>query len=334
MLKDRFSVGSGKRGKPVIYLTVAVILLLLPLFIRSSFYLHVFIMTFIFIIVTSSLRLISTSGQISIGHAGFMSIGAYTSGIIAKDVGLSPWLSIIIGAVFTMIIGFLVGITTARVRGIYFSMVTLFFGATILAVNQIFSKYTGGYSGIGNIPPLFKTGSKLPYYYCFLMITIVSLLILYRLEFSRIGKNWKAVAQSHSIASSIGINEARQRALALAIGCLFVGLAGATYAHYFLVLTQNAFGFLVSLNLMVYMLVGGIASFNGPIVGTAILVIIPQVFRNLKDYVPYITAGILLIVLFIMPKGLTGLPEQVRIWIRARKEKSLAVKEEVNDSNS
>jgi branched-chain amino acid transport system permease protein len=97
------------------------------------------------------------------------------------------------------------------------------------------------------------------------------------------------------------------------------------------VLSQNTFGFLVSLNLMVYMLVGGIASFFGPMVGTAILVIIPQVFRNLKDYVPFISAGILLIVLFTMPKGLTGLPEQIWTWIRTRKEKMGITKEETND---
>jgi branched-chain amino acid transport system permease protein len=321
MGKKRFSV----RGIPkfTIYVGIIVILLLLPLFIKSPYHLHILIMTFIYIIATSSLRLLAISGQISVGHAGFMSIGAYMSGVVAKELGWTPWVTIPLGGVATMVVAILVGYPFTRLRAIYFSLVSLFFGVGILAVNSVFERYTGGYSGLQLIPPLFAA-SKLPYYYFFLLLTSLSLLVLYRLEFCRVGLTWKAIGQSHLVAPSVGINEAGQRVLALAVGCFFVGIAGAGYAHYNLVIAHETFGMLASVNLLVYVLVGGIGSFAGPIVGTAVLIIIPEFFRGLKEFLPYIFAGIMLIVLFLMPQGLAGLPQQVRSWfIERRKRKAV-----------
>lgn len=140
---------------------------------------------------------------------------------------------------------------------------------------------------------------------------------MHRLEFSRLGLTWKAIAQSYSVASSIGINESGQRILCFAIGSLFAGLAGALFAHYYLVLSHDSFGFMQSIYLYIYMIVGGVNFFSGPIVGTAVLIIIPDIFRNLKEYVPFVFAGIMLIVLFVMPQGLVGLP--IQIWSRIDK---------------
>ncbi len=309
-----------KLTKPITYIAIIVILFLLPLFMTSTYYLHIFIITFIYIIVTSSLRLIATSGQISLGHAGFMSIGAYMSGVLAKLLGWTPWLTMPLGGIVTMAVAILVGYPFTRARVTYFTVVSLFFGIGILAINQILEKFTGGYSGIAGIPSLFGT-SKVPYYYFFLALTSLSLLILYRFEFCRVGLTFKAISQSYSVASSVGINEAGQRVLALAIGCFFVGIAGAGYAHYNLLLGHETFSLLASINLIVYMLVGGLGSFAGPIIGTAVLIIIPELFRNLKDYVPFIFSAILLIVLFLMPQGLAGLPEQIRSSIAKRRQR-------------
>jgi branched-chain amino acid transport system permease protein len=331
-IKEQLFSLNVKKGKLAVYFAVAIILVLLPLVIKSSFYLHIFILAFLFIILTSSVRLILISGQFSLCHAGFMCIGSYTSALIARDAGISPWLSIFIGALTAALVAFLIAIPFVRVRGIYFAMITLFFGLGVLAFVQIFSKWTGGYAGIGNIPAFFPTVSKIPYYYFFLAATIVCLLILFRLEFSRIGQNWKAVAQSHDIASSIGINVARQRAFVFAIGNLFAGFVGALYAHYFLSIAQLGFSSSVSFNIIVYALVGGIGSFYGPTIGAAVLVMIPAMFRQLNYYVPFIIAGIILIVLFLMPKGITGLPNQIENWMQKRRQEkmdAIKIKEEV-----
>jgi branched-chain amino acid transport system permease protein len=151
-----------------------------------------------------------------------------------------------------------------------------------------------------------------PYYYFFLGLALVSIIALYRFEFSRIGTNLKAIAQSHLVASSVGINEGRYRILAVGVGCFFVGLAGASYAHYNLVLSCSSFNFLATLWLVMYVLIGGIDNFFGPIIGTFILIFIPEFFRETKMYSPYISAGILLIVVYLMPGGLVSLPQLIR----------------------
>jgi branched-chain amino acid transport system permease protein len=144
---------------------------------------------------------------------------------------------------------------------------------------------------------------------------LICLAIMYRLEHSRIGLTWKAVAQSYTVASSIGINEAWQRILCLGVSCTFAAIAGVAYAHYFALLTQETFSFNTSINVFIYMTVGGSGLFAGPILGTAVLLIIPELFRSLREYVPFIFAGILLIVLFLMPQGLAGLPAQLIGWL-------------------
>jgi branched-chain amino acid transport system permease protein len=296
-----------------------IILLLLPVFIESLYLIHIFIITLIYIIAASSLRFIAISGQLSLGHAAFMSIGAYTAGVFGKQLGWLPWITMPLGALGTMAVGILVGYPFTRLRALYFSMVSLFFGIGILAVNSAFVKFTGGTASITGIPSLFA-GSKVPNYYFFLGLTVFSLLILHRFESCRIGATLKTIAQSHMIASSVGINESGYRVLALAIGCFFAGLAGAAYAHYNLVLSQSAFNLLASINILIYVLVGGTGSFAGPVIGTTILIIIPELFRVLKQFAPYLFVGILLIVIFAMPEGLAGLHKQIKSALAKRRE--------------
>ncbi len=208
----------------------------------------------------------------------------------------------------------LLGFPFARLRALYYAMGSLFFGIGVLQVIYALGEVTGGYSGLVGIKPLF-VGSKLPYYYFFLGLTLASIIALYRFEFSRIGTTLKAIAQSHVVASSVGINEGWYRILAVGVGCFFVGLAGAGYAHYNLVLSSSSFNFMATLWLVMYVLIGGINSFAGPIIGTIILIIIPEFFRDLKMYAPFVNAAILGIVVYLMPQGLVSLPQMVRSWL-------------------
>ena len=135
----------------------------------------------------------------------------------------------------------------------------------------------------------------------------------------------KAIDQSYLVASSVGINEARYRVLVLAVGCFFVGLAGAVYGHYVRALSYTSFDMLATLWLFMYALIGGIGSFAGPIIGTAFLIIIPEFARDLKMYTPYVAAALLLIVVYVIPQGLVGLPEVIRSWyIERRKVKRVS----------
>jgi branched-chain amino acid transport system permease protein len=309
------SLGKQRKGIITVFIcaAIAIALFALPKLGLSIYYMHTLIGVFIWIIVANSLRLLNLSGQGSIGHVAFMAIGAYTSAILAKYLGWSPWITMPIGIVVTGVVAFLVAIPFTRVRGIYFTMVSLFFGILVLSVDQVFNKWTGGYSGLSAIPYLFKY-DKIPYYYFCLALLVICLGIMYRLEHSRIGLTWKAVSQSYSVASSIGINEVRQRIVCLVVSACFAGAAGVAYAHYYTILTTETFSFNQSITVFVYMMVGGVGLFAGPMAGTIALLVIPELLRSLREYVPFVYAGILLIVLFLMPQGLAGLPAQ--LWQR------------------
>lgn len=321
------SEASSKAGRITLTKIIGILcavafLVLLPLFVHKTYLLHVFILTLIYIIATSSLRLITTSGQMPLAHATFMGIGAYAAAIPAKWLGWPVWVTIPLGGVVAMAIGVFIGYPFARLRALYYAMANLFFGTGILYFIFTFGIWTGSYSGLSGVTPLFLA-PKIYYYYFFLGITALCLAVLYRFEFCRIGTNLKAVSQSYSLASSVGINEAGYRVLAVAVGCFFVGIAGAFYAHYNLTISYTSFNLNATLWLFMYVSIGGLNSFLGPIIGTALLIVVPEIFRELKQYVPYISAVILLIVVYGMPDGLVGIPEMIRSRLRRSRAAAL-----------
>jgi branched-chain amino acid transport system permease protein len=315
------AAGRSKWTKPAIFAGLVVIIALLPLPISSSYVLHILILTFIYTIVALSLRAINISGQFPLAQAAFMGMGAYVAAMVSKWLGWSPWLTIPLGALASAGIGMLTGYPFARLRALYYALGSLFLGIGLMSIIAAGGAWTGGYSGLTGIAPLFPIGtSKVAYYYFFLGLALLSILALYRFEFSRIGINMKAIDQSHVVASSVGINEGWYRVLAVGVGCFFAGLAGAGYAHYNLVISPSSFNFMVTLWLVMYVLIGGIDSFAGPIIGTAILFLIPEFSRDLKIYSPFISASILLIVVFLMPKGLVSLPGIIKSAFTERKK--------------
>ncbi len=308
-------------------LLLLVILFLVPVIVgRRPYVLHVGVMVLLNIIMVSSLRTIFLSGQISVAHAAFVGCGAYFAGVLAKQFALAPWITIPAGAVMAMVLGVLLGIPFTRVRAIYFAMVSLFGGIFLVDLIRVARTWTGGGTGLSKIPPLAQSfvGQKVPYYYCTLALTIVCLIILWRIEHSRVGMTWKAIAQSHLVASSVGINEAFYRVLALAVGCFFAGLAGAWYAHFNMTLSPDSYGFLASIFLVMYMLVGGHKSFAGPIIGAGLLYSIPEIFRRLGTAAPLVLGVVMLIVVYLMPEGLAGLYDQLKGQLLKSREERVA----------
>jgi branched-chain amino acid transport system permease protein len=308
-----------RSAKPALLLALIIIIALLPPFLGDSYMVHVLILTFIYIVTGVSFRTISISGQFSIAHAAFMGIGAYAAGMASKWLNLPPWLTLPMGGIAAMVIGMAFNYPFSRLRAIYYAMGSLFFGVVIINVISVGGDLTGSYSGLTGIHPIFA--SRVSYYYLFMGLALFSIIALHRFEFSRIGWTLKAVAQSHLVASSVGINEGWYRILAVGVGSFFVGLVGAAYAHYNMVISPSSFNLGATLWICMYVLIGGIYSFAGPIIGTAILVIVPEFFRSLKTYAPYISAAILIIIVYLMPEGLAGLPHLVRSGLTRRRER-------------
>jgi branched-chain amino acid transport system permease protein len=307
-----------KAVKMASYAFFIILLCLAPLF-MGSYHIHLAILVLIYIILTSSLRTIYISGQLSLGHAAFVGIGAYTSAILAMRLDWMPWGTILLGGLAAMVAGILIGLPFSRLRAMYFTMASLFLGIMITSLIAVFPELTQSYTGLMSIPRLFGF-PKEPYYYFFLVLALVTLLVLFRIEHSRVGMTFKAVAQSHLAAASIGISETRIRILALGIGCFFAGIAGAGYAHYSTFIAPTDFALMPSIYLLVYLIVGGTGSFAGPIVGAIVLVLIPYLMGGFKGFAPFFLAGALIIVIFLIPQGLISLPSRTKLWISKLRE--------------
>lgn len=311
-----------KLGKNLGFALLIILIFVVPIFIKSQYYLHVLILCAINIILASSLRAITTTGQISLGHAGFMSIGAYTSAILAMKLGLSTYAALVLGGVAAMVVAAIIAYPVTRVRTVYFAMLTLFLGEVIRLVMTEGRAITAGTSGLMNIPHLdnilllglysINFATKLPNLYFILVLMLITLLFLYSIDRSYIGITFKAVSQDDSLAASTGINVARFKAMIFYTGCFFAGLAGSFYAHYMSVLTPDSFGLFYSIYILIYVIVGGQGRFSGAIIGALILTLIPEIFRVLKEYQPYIFVVVLYLVVFLLPGGLVDLPGLIR----------------------
>jgi branched-chain amino acid transport system permease protein len=312
--KSRRWAGPGSLG------LIVIVLALLPLVISGSYYMHVLILAFVYVVVSSGFRTISISGQFNIAQGAFMGIGAYAAAIPSVWLGWPPWVTIPLGAVAATIVGMAIAYPFARLRAVYYAMGTLFLGYVIMNLITAGGKTTGMSTGLGGVQPLFS--SRTSYYYMGLALMLVSLVCMYRFEFSRIGVKMKAVAQSHQVAASVGIGERRNRIIAVGFGAFFTGLLGAFYCHYQGVASPSSYGLGATLWIIMYVLVGGLYSFWGPAVGVGILLIIPEFFfRDLKGYLPYVTAAILLLIAFTMPNGVVGLVNAARARISQRRGK-------------
>jgi branched-chain amino acid transport system permease protein len=140
---------------------------------------------------------------------------------------------------------------------------------------------------------------------------VVTLLILYAIESSRIGLTFLSIQQSDSLAESLGVNSSGFRVLAFGIGCFFAGIGGSFYSHFFSAINPSSFGFLLSIYIFIYMVVGGMQRFSGPMIGAFILTLIPELSRGFKEYEPSVFAGILLLVIFFLRGGLVSLPQRI-----------------------
>jgi branched-chain amino acid transport system permease protein len=289
---------------------VLIVLALLPLLISGSYYMHVLILAFVYVVVSSSFRTISISGQFNIAQGAYMGIGGYAAGLCSVWLHWSPWATIPIGAVAAAIVGSALAYPFARLRTVYYAMGTLFLGYVVINLFTVGGKLTGSSTGLAGIHPLFH--NRTYYYYVFLGFMIVCLACMYRFEFSRTGVTMKAIAQSHLVAASVGINERRIRILAVGFGSFFTGLMGALYCHYQGVASPSSFGLSATLWIIMYVLVGGLNSFWGPSIGVVILMIVPEFFRDLKGYLPYLWASVLLIIAFTLPEGIAGIPTLIK----------------------
>lgn len=292
------------------WLFLLVILLVLPFIFTNSFHRHIIIIITIHSILALSLNLCTGFvGQLSIGHNGFVAIGAYTAALLSLNWGTSFWLGLIAAGLVSFLVGLIVGLPTMRVSGIYLGMVTLGM-AEIIRLLALNSDFTRGPMGLPGIPAITIFGQPLfdllHIYFVGAAILFLVVLFVTNLIDSRIGDAFIAIRADELAARAMGIPVSMYKVLAFGISGAIAGIGGAFYAHYLSFVDPSAFNLDLSFLLLMMVIVGGLASIPGAIIGAVLMTIIPEMFRFVEDYRLIIYGLIMIGMVIFRPQGILG----------------------------
>ncbi|OGO75621.1 MAG: hypothetical protein A3K45_01035 [Chloroflexi bacterium RIFOXYC12_FULL_59_14] len=315
-IKQRLDVipaGQKRTIKAGNWVVLLAVLFLLPQFL-GSYLTEVTNNVGIFVLMGLGLNIVvGFAGLLDLGYVAFFAIGAYTMAVMtstgALGVGVSFWLALPVSVTAAIIAGVLLGTPVLRMRGDYLAIVTLGFGEIIriLANSDMLKSFLGGAQGILNIPKPEFMGTALiqpgQLYYVVLAGCLLAAFVSWRLSRSRLGRQWMALREDEDVAEAMGINLVKTKLLAFAIGAAFSGLAGAIFASKLTSIFPHSFNLLISINVLSLIIVGGMGSLPGVVVGALILVGLPELLREFAEY-RYLMYGALLIVMMLAkPEG-------------------------------
>jgi branched-chain amino acid transport system permease protein len=326
-----------KRGlaKILLWVAIVVVVFLMPQLLSGNrYWLTVLGLLAINILMVSSLRSITLINEISLGQVGFAIVGAYTHATLMMKGGMSFWPSLILSGLLAALVALLLAYPFLKVKGIYFSILTLLTAETFRLVAYYWTSLTGGSLGLTGVPGPgtqsvpFAGGidfeSPENYYYVAVGVVLIALLILYYVERAYISFPWRAIKDDNTLAGAVGMNVIGYKTVNFVLAAFMAGISGALFAsfqHNLSPDTTSRFGVTMSIYLLVYMVVGGKNYFIGPLVGTTVLTLLSENTRSMQEYQPMITGAIAILVMIFLPMGLVGLPAQIRNWRRARRLK-------------
>jgi len=300
----------------------AIALLTLPLWLASPYHLHVVIMAGIFTVLALSLNLLlGYTGQLSLGHAGFFGIGAYTSALLALKADRSFWIGLPSAALAAGLAGWGIGRLALKLRGAYFVLVTISFAGVVSLVSINWMELTNGPLGLPGVPPpeLFGVAlrTKAAYYYVVLLATVLAYLVCHRLVHSRLGRAFLALRENEPLAESVGVDPVRTLVAAAVVSAAMAGVAGSLYAHYVRFVSPEVFLFGYTVTMVIMVVAGGKGTLLGPVVGALLFTALPEALREAMDWQWQMLAyGIVLVLLvFFLPRGIV--PAVERAWQRS-----------------
>ena len=287
-----------------IVLTFAVVQVLRNMEIISSYHEITLALICINVILAASLNLITGfTGQFSLGHAGFMSIGAYTCGIILVNypTTLGFIIGLFAGGIAAAIVGVLIGIPTLRLKGDYLAIATLGM-AEIIRVVFLNLEITNGAAGLAGIP-------RFANWWWLFFFAVITVVIINNFLKSSQGRACIAIREDEIAAESMGVSSTKYKVMAFALGAFFAGLAGGLYAAYFYFLKPTLFGFLKSIDMLVIVVLGGLGSLTGSVLAAILLTLLTTFLQQFTAVRMILYAAILVIVMIFRPKGLMGTME-------------------------
>jgi branched-chain amino acid transport system permease protein len=299
---------------------LVVVLCLLPL-VLGPYMAEVFDQVGIFILMGLGLNIVvGFAGLLDLGYVGFFAIGAYVMGVLTSPelhaFNLSWWVALPFAVGLTVLAGVILGIPVLKVRGDYLAIITLGFGEIIryLALSDALKGFTGGPQGIQLIakPAIggFVFNDQIKLYYLLLAACVLVGFIAIRLRDSRMGRAWMAMREDEDVAQAIGINLVNTKLLAFATGAAFAGLSGAIFAAKVGAVYPQSFGLIISINVLALIIIGGLGSIPGVIVGALVLVGLPELLREFAEFRLLVYGIVLVVMMLYRPEGL--LPEAAR----------------------
>ena len=312
--------------RPLVLAAGAVVvaaLLLAPLG-RGDYVVYLLCSWLTFTVAAMGLNLtLGYAGRISLAQASFMGVGAYATAILTLH-GWSWFPAAAVGVALCFVIGLLLGFPALRVRGHFLAFVTLAFNTLFFLVARNEDWLTGGSYGLSNIPrpaigPISADGQR-AFYYFTLAVTAVAVAGLWGIVRSPWGRAFKALRENETRAESLGLDTRRITLLAFAIGSAFGGLAGALQAALVQYIEPNSFAVAASLKVLLMVVVGGLGAFWGPALGAAVVVLLPEALRSLRDYYLIVYALFVIALMVFKPTGLIGVLKSIAaLFVRAPK---------------
>jgi len=295
-------------NKRILYTVILLVILysilisLIKTGILNPYYSQILIVMGINVILAVSLNLVlGFTGQLALGHAGFMSVGGYTAAILTLKLGLPFPIALISGGIMAAFFGFLIGMPILRLKGDYLAITTLGFGE-IIRVIVVNLDFLGGPRGLPGIPK--KTTFTIVY-----IITVISVIVIYNIINSSQGRAMKSIREDEIAAEAMGVNTTLYKLKAFVIASFLAGIAGGLYAHYFMFLDPKSFNFLKSVEILTFVVLGGMGSLSGSIISAGILTYLPELLRSFSEYRMVIYSASLIVLMLFRPQGLLGTKE-------------------------
>ncbi|MBT8372687.1 MAG: high-affinity branched-chain amino acid ABC transporter permease LivM, partial [Deltaproteobacteria bacterium] len=317
----RENVQTFSKGIPTwMWLTIIMALaLLFPAF-TTRYAQDVAVNVLIYVCLGLGLNIVvGLAGMLDLGYIAFYGIGAYSYALLNINFGMSFWLCLPFAAVLSCIAGCIIGYPTLRMRGDYLAIVTLAFGEIVRLILNNWMSLTNGPNGIlgikvpGIFYPSFLDGFSIEHlwlkklhflYYVALGLAVLTIIGVYRLNFSRIGRAWESIREDETAAELMGVNTFLLKLLAYAMGAMFAGLAGAFFASRMRFVSPESFTFLESAMVLCMVVLGGMGSIPGIVLGAAALIVLPEVFREFELYRMLAFGAAMVIMMLFRPAGL------------------------------
>ncbi len=314
---------TDKMKKISITMISILVAIIVPLLVTDNYNRGIFIMALINIIVVLGLNFITgLTGQMNLGTAGIFAVGAYTTALLTTKAGISPWLTIIASIIMGLIIGIGLGFPSLRIQGVYLALTTIGF-AEIIRILISNLKFTNGIMGIRNIPSFSIGGhvieDKLQVYYLFLVFVIIMAVIAYRITYSKWGRLFKAIRDNYEAVQACGIDIAKPKIMAFTLAAIYGCVAGSLYAVHMEFITPSVFTFDLSTTFIVMMMLGGIGSVPGGILGAVVCTILPEKLRFLGNWYWIVFSIIVLLIILFRPNGVISFFNQKRVTKKGEK---------------